>query len=108
MLLWPFIEAGDRTRVMARRQQGMMPGRQQGMMPGRQQGVMPGRQQGVMPGRQQNQQQPRFEQPPAPDPPSEEAISTLMGMGFDREDVIGALGTCDNNLEVAANRLLQG
>lgn len=41
-------------------------------------------------------------------PPSEEAIETLMAMGFDHESVIRTLQQCDNNVEVAANRLLGG
>lgn len=43
-----------------------------------------------------------------PSPPSEEAIETLMAMGFDHESVVRTLQQCDNNVEVAANRLLGG
>jgi Holliday junction resolvasome RuvABC DNA-binding subunit len=43
-----------------------------------------------------------------PTPPPEEAIETLMAMGFDRENVTRVLQQCDNNVEVAANRLLGG
>jgi len=50
--------------------------------------------------------QPQFQRPPTPPPPSEEAISNLTAMGFDREDVIRALRQSDNNTEIAANRLL--
>mmetsp|Transcript_19260 Transcript_19260/g.27451 ORF Transcript_19260/g.27451 Transcript_19260/m.27451 type:complete len:336 (+) Transcript_19260:113-1120(+) len=57
----------------------------------------------------QNQPQPPdMNLPVAPPPPSEEAIETLMAMGFDRESVVRVLQECDNNLEVAANRLLGG
>jgi len=40
--------------------------------------------------------------------PSEESISQLTAMGFERDAVIQALRASDNNLEVAANRLLTG
>lgn len=43
-----------------------------------------------------------------PPPPSEEAITQLTSMGFDREAVIRALQQTDNNVEAAANRLLMG
>jgi uncharacterized membrane protein YgcG len=49
---------------------------------------------------------PVFEPAPEAPPPSEEAIATLVGMGFERVAVIQALGGCDNNVEVAANRLM--
>jgi len=52
--------------------------------------------------RNQFQQQ----QLPRAPPPSEEAIQNLTSMGFDRDDVIRTLQQCDNNVEVAANRLL--
>jgi len=39
--------------------------------------------------------------------PSEEAIETLMGMGFDRNAVIQALQSTGNNMEAAANSLLR-
>merc|ERR1712232_847215 len=39
-------------------------------------------------------------------PPSEEAIESLTSMGFDRQSVIRTLQQCDNNVEIAANRLL--
>jgi len=42
----------------------------------------------------------------APAPPSEEAITMLCAMGFERSAVEAALRTCDNNVEVAANRLM--
>ena len=48
----------------------------------------------------------RFEALPMPPPPSEEAIANLTAMGFDREAVIRILQQCDNNVEIAANRLL--
>jgi hypothetical protein len=41
-------------------------------------------------------------------PPSEEAIEALMAMGFDHESVVRTLQQSDNNVEVAANRLLGG
>jgi len=43
-----------------------------------------------------------------PTPPSEEAIAQLTSMGFEREAVVRVLQQCDNNVEVAANRLLSG
>ena len=48
------------------------------------------------------------QRPPAPPPPSEEAIAQLMALGFERPAVLRALGNSDNNVEVAANRLLGG
>lgn len=44
--------------------------------------------------------------PPAP--PSEEAIESLMNLGFERSRVVLALQSRDNNLEAAANFLLAG
>ncbi|GAB9467266.1 hypothetical protein Gpo141_00004618 [Globisporangium polare] len=41
-------------------------------------------------------------------PPSEDAIQQLMALGFDRERSIAALQTTSNNVEAAANRLLNG
>lgn len=41
-------------------------------------------------------------------PPSEEAIESLTSMGFERQAVIRTLQQCDNNVELAANRLLSG
>ena len=41
-------------------------------------------------------------------PPSEEQIQSLVGLGFDRPAVLRALEVCNNNVEVAANRLLGG
>uniref|UniRef100_A0A7S1ZHX3 UBA domain-containing protein n=1 Tax=Trieres chinensis TaxID=1514140 RepID=A0A7S1ZHX3_TRICV len=49
-----------------------------------------------------------FEVPPSPPPPSEDAIAQLTAMGFDRDAVVRALGHSDNNVEMAANRLLSG
>mmetsp|Transcript_3830 Transcript_3830/g.5155 ORF Transcript_3830/g.5155 Transcript_3830/m.5155 type:complete len:321 (-) Transcript_3830:318-1280(-) len=50
--------------------------------------------------------------PPAqqfqPTPPSEETITQLTSMGFEREAVVRALQQTDNNVEAAANRLLSG
>lgn len=43
---------------------------------------------------------------PVTPPPSEETIESLTSMGFEREAVIRTLQQCDNNVEVAANRLL--
>ncbi|GMI01258.1 hypothetical protein TrVE_jg13783 [Triparma verrucosa] len=43
--------------------------------------------------------------PQTPEPP-EEAIENLMALGFEREAVVAALAGCDNNVEVAANRLM--
>lgn len=57
----------------------------------------------------QQLQQPQSQNESLPlSPPSEEAIETLMAMGFDHESVIRTLQQCDNNVEVAANRLLGG
>ncbi|TMW68124.1 hypothetical protein Poli38472_007796 [Pythium oligandrum] len=41
-------------------------------------------------------------------PPSEDAIQQLLALGFDRERAIAALQATDNNVEAAANRLLNG
>ncbi|CAI5742061.1 unnamed protein product [Hyaloperonospora brassicae] len=41
-------------------------------------------------------------------PPSEDAVQQLMVLGFDRERALQALRTADNNVEAAANRLLNG
>ncbi|KAK1946862.1 Rhomboid-like protein 20 [Phytophthora citrophthora] len=41
-------------------------------------------------------------------PPSEDAIEQLMALGFDRERALQALQSTDNNVEAAANRLLNG
>ncbi|KAF1779230.1 Ubiquitin-associated domain [Phytophthora cactorum] len=41
-------------------------------------------------------------------PPSEDAIQQLMALGFDRERALQALQSTDNNVEAAANRLLNG
>lgn len=41
-------------------------------------------------------------------PPSEDAIEQLMALGFDRERVLQALQSTGNNVEAAANRLLNG
>lgn len=49
---------------------------------------------------------PVVQAPQAPPPPSEEAITQLTSMGFDRVAVVRALGQTDNNVEAAANRLL--
>lgn len=38
--------------------------------------------------------------------PSEQDIQLLMGLGFDRDTVVGVLRSCGNNTEAAANRLL--
>lgn len=43
-----------------------------------------------------------------PPPPSEDAIEQLMALGFDRERALVALQSTDNNVEAAANRLLNG
>jgi len=45
---------------------------------------------------------------PPPAPASEEAIEMLMGLGFERGAVVRALQAADNNVELAANRLLAG
>ena len=61
---------------------------------------------------QQQQPQRRAVRPvaevPPPPPPSEEAIEQLTAMGFDRERVLAALQSTDNNVEHAADRLLRG
>ncbi|ETL92665.1 hypothetical protein F442_09342 [Phytophthora nicotianae P10297] len=44
----------------------------------------------------------------AAQPPSEDAIQQLMALGFDRERALQALQSTDNNVEAAANRLLNG
>ncbi len=44
----------------------------------------------------------------APSPPPEDAIQQLMALGFDRDRSIQALQTTNNNVEAAANRLLNG
>ena len=41
-------------------------------------------------------------------PPSEEQIQSLIGLGFDRQAVLRALEGANNDVEVAANRLLGG
>ena len=41
-------------------------------------------------------------------PPSEEQIQSLVGLGFDRPAVLRALEGSNNDVEVAANRLLGG
>ena len=41
-------------------------------------------------------------------PPPQEAIDQLMGMGFDQGRVVRALQETDNNVQVAADRLLSG
>ncbi|KAL4094395.1 hypothetical protein PRIC1_010056 [Phytophthora ramorum] len=41
-------------------------------------------------------------------PPSEDAIQQLMALGFDRARALQALQSTDNNVEAAANRLLNG
>lgn len=43
---------------------------------------------------------------PPPEPPSEDAIINLISMGFERDAVVQALQDSNNNVEVAANRLL--
>lgn len=43
---------------------------------------------------------------PVTPPASEEMIESLTSMGFERDAVIRTLQQCDNNVEVAANRLL--
>ena len=44
---------------------------------------------------------------PPPPPPSEESVESLMNLGFDRSTVLRALEASGNNLDAAANRLLQ-
>ena len=39
-------------------------------------------------------------------PPSEQDITVLMGLGFDRDTVVRVLSSCGNDTEAAANRLL--
>ena len=45
---------------------------------------------------------------PPSSPPPEEAVQSLMGLGFDRGAVLHALSATNNNVEAAANRLLGG
>ena len=52
--------------------------------------------------------QPQFQPMPRVQPPSPEVIEQLTAMGFERDASIRALGTTDNNVEAAANRLLSG
>jgi len=40
------------------------------------------------------------------EPPSEENITTLMGMGFTREEAVNALTQTRNNLNAASNVLI--
>ncbi|CAM9459862.1 unnamed protein product [Chrysoparadoxa australica] len=42
------------------------------------------------------------------EPPPEETVTALMGLGFDRAQVLAALGRTGNNTEAAANVLLGG
>ncbi len=67
--------------------------------------------------RQQQQQQQIRQPPPPPQPrvepppgaePSEEARTPLWARGCGRERLVQVLRGCDNNVEVAANRLLAG
>ena len=44
----------------------------------------------------------------APTPPPENAIQQLMALGFDRDRSMEALQSTNNNVEAAANRLLNG
>lgn len=44
---------------------------------------------------------------PTQQPPSEENISTLVGLGFEREAVVRALENANNNVDAAANLLLR-
>ena len=46
--------------------------------------------------------------PPLPiaPPPPDDVVETLISMGFEREAVLRVLQQCDNNVEIAANRLL--
>jgi hypothetical protein len=46
--------------------------------------------------------------PPPPPPAPEESIQSLMGLGFERDRVVRALQSRDNNVEAAANFLLSG
>ena len=50
---------------------------------------------------------PQYEEVPVVEA-SEANVGVLVGMGFKREDAIRELKDSDNNVEVAANRLLQG
>ncbi|EQC29892.1 hypothetical protein SDRG_12436 [Saprolegnia diclina VS20] len=45
---------------------------------------------------------------PVAAPPSDAAIETLTSLGFERDQAIAALRAADNNVEAAANRLLNG
>mmetsp|Transcript_12415 Transcript_12415/g.22985 ORF Transcript_12415/g.22985 Transcript_12415/m.22985 type:complete len:327 (-) Transcript_12415:86-1066(-) len=45
---------------------------------------------------------------PPPPPPPEESIESLINLGFERDRVIRALQSRDNNVEAAANFLLSG
>ena len=47
-----------------------------------------------------------FQPLPVSAPPSEESISMLTSMGFNRQDAVNALMRSDNNVAVAANNLL--
>mmetsp|Transcript_14295 Transcript_14295/g.29376 ORF Transcript_14295/g.29376 Transcript_14295/m.29376 type:complete len:117 (+) Transcript_14295:161-511(+) len=49
-----------------------------------------------------------YENLPPPPPPPEDTVVMLMGMGFERDRVLEVLKGCDNNVEVAANRLIGG
>lgn len=40
-------------------------------------------------------------------PPTEEQVQTLVEMGFDRQRVINALQTCNNDVNTATHLLLQ-
>ena len=72
--------------------------------PGGQQG-----QAGRRGGAQQGGGAPAAEPQQAPNqPPPQEAIDQLMGMGFDQDRVVRALQETGNNVQVAADRLLTG
>lgn len=49
-----------------------------------------------------------FRRPSAPVEPSEDHVESLVAMGFDRDRAVAALRNSNNNLELAANRLLSG
>lgn len=49
-----------------------------------------------------------FQRPSAPVEPSQDHVESLVAMGFDRERAVAALRNSNNNLELAANRLLSG